>query len=90
MPLTGCRCIVLDEWIGGHSAFELSTLLRATDEGRAAALFLLIDGNRPKAEIDNMAVAAYLAGFDMLLTKPFDLDEFQSFARRLREHLAGG
>jgi RNA polymerase sigma-70 factor (ECF subfamily) len=85
-PLTDCRCIVLDEWIGGHSAFELSVLLRATDEGRAAALFLLIDGARSKPEIDNTALAAYMAGFDMLLTKAFDIEEFQSFARRLREH----
>jgi RNA polymerase sigma-70 factor (ECF subfamily) len=87
-PLTGCRCIVLDEWIGGHSAFELSLLLRASDEGRGAALFLLIDGNRPEAEIDNTALAAYMTGFDMALTKPFDLAEFQGFSRRLREHLA--
>jgi RNA polymerase sigma-70 factor (ECF subfamily) len=89
-PLVGCRCIVLDEWIGGHSAFEFSTLLRATDEGRAAALFLLIDGNRPEKEAENTAMAAYIAGFDMLLTKPFDIDEFQRFARRIREHLAIG
>jgi RNA polymerase sigma factor (sigma-70 family) len=83
--LTGCRLIVLDEFVGGRSAFELSVLWRSTDEGRRAGILLLIDGRDDPAKTENTVLAAYLAGFDMLLTKPFERGELESFARRMRQ-----
>jgi RNA polymerase sigma factor (sigma-70 family) len=84
-PVPQCRYIVLDETINGHSAFEVAKLLRATPEGKEALLFLLADGTGNPKTFELTALAAYMAGFDMLLSKPFDIAEFTKFARRLRE-----
>jgi DNA-directed RNA polymerase specialized sigma24 family protein len=107
--LTDCQCIVLDEFVGGRSAFELSVLWRSTEAGRRLAILLLIAGrDRPAetentilasgkafspscfigdrpAETENTILAAYLAGFDMLLTKPYAPGEIESFTRRIRQ-----
>jgi RNA polymerase sigma factor (sigma-70 family) len=84
-PLSGCLLIVLDEFVGGRSAFELSTLWRSTQEGRQVAILLLIDGRNESVNRDDTIMAAYIAGFDMLLTKPFDAGEIESFTRRIRQ-----
>ena len=76
------RFIVIDEWIGGRSAFELFARLRA--ENMDSCFLLLIerkaDGN------DDTVMSAYHAGFDMLMMKPFEMAEFLSFAKRIRYH----
>lgn len=79
----GCQCVVLDETITGRSAFEWLLLFRTRDAGRQIPVLLLIAGERPEAQRNDTVLAAYLAGFDMCLTKPFDLNEFQHFAKRL-------
>jgi len=86
-PMPLCRCVVLDEFIGGHSAFEIAALIRSTEWGRDVALFLLADGSKSAKEIDLTVLAAYVAGFDMLLSKPFVLQEFTNFMRQLHEDM---
>jgi RNA polymerase sigma-70 factor (ECF subfamily) len=83
--LTGCRLIVLDEFVGGRSAFELAVLWRATQEGWNTPILLLIAGRDRPEETENTVLAAYLAGFDMLLTKPYAPGEIESFTRRIRQ-----
>ncbi len=86
MPLSlqgGC-CVIMDERIGAHSAFELIALLSATAERKDFALFLLIDNAETNPDFDLTAMAAYATGVDMLLSKPFDIAEFERFGRRLR------
>ncbi len=88
-PLRESRCIVLDEWIGGRSAFELLPLLSATAERKDTAIFLLMDALPERASLSDITVhAAYAAGVDMLLTKPFQIAEFERFGRHLRTSLA--
>jgi RNA polymerase sigma-70 factor (ECF subfamily) len=84
-PMPLCRCVVLDEFIGKHSAFEIATLIRSTAWGRDTSLFLLADGSKGAKEFDLTVLAAYVAGFDMLLSKPFALQDFTDFMRRIRE-----
>jgi DNA-binding NarL/FixJ family response regulator len=76
-PLRGRRFIVLDEWIGGRSAFELHTLLKAAAEAKEMAFGLFLAA--PAA--DNTVFAAWAAGFDLLLTKPVDPAEFELYSR---------
>jgi RNA polymerase sigma-70 factor (ECF subfamily) len=71
-PLEGKQFILLDEWLGGRSAFEVHTVLKALP-ALADTLFGLL----AMAPIqDQTAYAAWLAGFYMLLKKPFGIDEF--------------
>lgn len=86
-PLSACQLIVLGERAGGRSAFELAAAWRASQRGKNIALFLIAEGNRPEEEFANTAMAAYVAGFDMLLSRPFNPQEFESFARRIRTDL---
>lgn len=88
--LAGSRCIILDEWIGGRSAFELLPLLNATRERKDAAILLLMNAAGPeRPDLRDITVqAAYAAGVDMLLTKPFQISEFGAFGQRLRANLA--
>lgn len=84
-PVPDCRCHVFDETVDGHSAFEIVRLLRATPEGKNALLFLLANNNGAETFMLT-ALAAYMDGFDFLLTKPFDIVEFGNFAKRLYDH----
>jgi RNA polymerase sigma-70 factor (ECF subfamily) len=84
-PMPLCRCVVLDEFVGKHSAFEIATLIRSTEWGRDTSLFLLADGSKGSKEFDLTVLAAYVAGFDMLLSKPFALQEFTNFMQRIYE-----
>lgn len=88
-PMPLCRCVVLDEFVGKHSAFEIAALIRSTEWGRDTALFLLADGSKGSKEFDLTVLAAYIAGFDMLLSKPFALQEFTDFMRRTQGALPG-
>jgi RNA polymerase sigma factor (sigma-70 family) len=81
---TGCQCVVLDEMVMGRSAFEWLLLFRTTEAGREIPVLFLMGSDRPEAQIKDTVLAAYLAGFDMCLTRPFDIAEFQHFASRLR------
>lgn len=84
-PFADCRCVVLDETVsGGISAFEWILLFRTKTHGKSVPVMLLLDANRPSGNSDDRPLAAYLAGFDMCLYRPFDLREFQSFVARLR------
>jgi CheY-like chemotaxis protein len=71
--------VVLDEWIGGRSAFEILAILKAAAESKEIAFFML--ASAPK---DSTVFAAWSAGVECFLTKPFDLAEFQTFMKRLR------
>ena len=85
--LQGTRFLILDERIGGHSAFELYPILRATAEGKAMATCLLLD---PAGEQDSRArvLSAWASGFDLCLTKPVESEEFARFAKVIREKSA--
>lgn len=77
--MQGVSVVVLDEWIGGRSAFEILALLKAAAESKGIAFFMLAS-----APTDNTVFAAWAAGVECFLTKPFDLMEFQRFMRHLR------
>jgi hypothetical protein len=79
VPLQGRRFIVLDDWIGGRSAFEIHTLLKAAADAREVKFGLLSSSAR-----DSTVWAAWLAGFFLFLTKPVDPAEFGEFSRRIR------
>jgi RNA polymerase sigma-70 factor, ECF subfamily len=78
-PLRGRQFIVMDDSIGGRSAFELHLLLRATPEAKEIKFGLL-----SSCAEDDTVRAAWLAGFDLFLTKPVDPAEFGEFSRRIR------
>jgi len=88
VALQGVRCLILDERIGARSAFELIALLSATEERKNCAVFLLIDNVERNPDFDLTVMAAYVAGVDMLLSKPFDLAEFEQISKRLRDTAA--
>jgi RNA polymerase sigma factor (sigma-70 family) len=73
LPLRGRQFIILDDWIGGHSAFELLALLKAT-QAASEMLFCLLTATPEERTL----WAAWIAGFDVCVAKPVDLDEFQS------------
>jgi RNA polymerase sigma factor (sigma-70 family) len=77
--LKGVSVVVLDEWIGGRSAFEILTILKAAAESKEMAFFMLAS-----APGDSTVFAAWAGGVDCFLTKPFDLAEFQKFMKHLR------
>lgn len=84
--LKGTNFVVLDEWIGGHSAFELYPILRAAAERKELAACILLDPT--DAEANRVSVfSAWISGFDLCLNKPVDPAEFQRFARRMRENM---
>jgi RNA polymerase sigma-70 factor (ECF subfamily) len=76
------RYILLDEWIGGRSAFELLTLFNATVERKEVAIGLLV-ATAP----ESLAYAAWLSGVDALFTKPLDSRLFQDCASHLRQQV---
>jgi DNA-binding response OmpR family regulator len=81
--LKGSRFLLLDELIGGRSAFELFTILKAAAERQefAAGILLNPPADQPKV------FAAWAAGFDLCLTKPVNPEELARFAKRIRETL---
>jgi RNA polymerase sigma factor (sigma-70 family) len=83
--MQGVSVVVLDEWIDGRSAFEILAMLKAAAESKEMAFFMLASAPR-----DNTVFAAWAAGVECFLTKPFDLAEFQKFMKRLRGHNATG
>ncbi|HEX5324390.1 MAG TPA: hypothetical protein VFW40_11430 [Capsulimonadaceae bacterium] len=83
--LKGCDCLVLDEWIGGRSSFELIALLNASAERDAATLFCLFGDKNSNPTAETTVLAAYALGVDVLLTKPFAMDEFHSLVQRVHE-----
>jgi RNA polymerase sigma-70 factor, ECF subfamily len=76
--LLGKRFIVLDDWIGGRSAFEVYTLLKATAEA-SGVLFGLLSASTEESTI----WAAHLAGFDLFLIKPVDPEKFGRLSERI-------
>jgi DNA-binding response OmpR family regulator len=82
-PLRGKQFIVLDDSVGGRSAFELHLLMKAAVEAKEVVFGLL-----SASGADSTARAAWLAGFDLFLTKPVDPAEFGRLSRRILEKLA--
>jgi RNA polymerase sigma factor (sigma-70 family) len=82
--LKGTNFIILDEWIEGHSAFELYPILRAASEKKDMAACILLDP--ADAEANRVSVfSAWVSGFDLCLNKPVNPIEFQNFATRIRK-----
>lgn len=79
-PLQEAKLIVLDEWVGGRSAFELYVMLRATTEGKQAGICQLLS-----SPSDATVFAAWAAGCDMCFTRE-TLDP-QDFARLVAKWL---
>jgi DNA-binding response OmpR family regulator len=75
-PLRGKQFIVLDDSVGGRSAFELHLLLKAPAEAKEVVFGLL-----SSSSADSTVRAAWLAGFDLFLTKPVDPAEFGHYSR---------
>lgn len=85
-PLKGANFVILDEWIEGHSAFELYPILRAAAEKTELAACILLDPT--DAESNRASVfSAWVSGFDLCLNKPVNPTEFQNLSRRIRESL---
>src|SRR5262249_24104177 len=82
--LRGPMLIVMDQGIGAVSAFDVHAILKAARELKTPRFFLLLDD-----AADETVFAAWNAGIHCVLTKPFAMDEFESFAGRLYEALAG-
>jgi DNA-binding response OmpR family regulator len=81
--LRGRMLIVMDEEIGGRSAFDLHAMLKAAPELKGPRFFLLLND-----AADANVFAAWNAGIQCVLAKPFVMDEFETFAGRLYEALA--
>jgi hypothetical protein len=79
--LAGCDFILLDEWIGGRSSFELAALYNAIAERDGVTLFCLLGDKKSNPSIETSVQAAFVLGVDALLTKPYDLPEFENLAR---------
>jgi RNA polymerase sigma-70 factor (ECF subfamily) len=78
------RFLVLDETVGGRSAFELVTLLNATEEFKSMASGILLS-----SPSESTVTAAWAAGFDLCLRKEtLDMVEFRRFAGKIREQIA--
>jgi RNA polymerase sigma factor (sigma-70 family) len=86
-PLKGTHLLVLDEWIGGRSAFELYPILRAAVEKREMAACILLDPTDVAANRISV-FSAWVSGFDLCLNKPVQPEEFAHFAKRIRERMA--
>jgi RNA polymerase sigma factor (sigma-70 family) len=77
-PLGSARLVVLDEWVGGRSAFELYSVLKAAAEAKDMAFCLLL-----ASPTDSTVFAAWAAGFDLCLAKEnLDAAEFQRLVER--------
>jgi RNA polymerase sigma-70 factor (ECF subfamily) len=81
--LKGRQFIVLDEWIGGRSAFELHAMLKAAAEAPQLMFGLLLSAPR-----DETVFAGWCAGFQLVLAKE-DLApaEFEHFCTCVIEKL---
>jgi fructose-specific component phosphotransferase system IIB-like protein len=98
--LRGTHLVVLDEQIGGLSAFELHLILRAAAKEDNVTMpnevqpgishCILLDPIAPDdEETKRMKVfACWVAGFDLCFIKPVVPREFEGLARRLREGMA--
>jgi RNA polymerase sigma-70 factor (ECF subfamily) len=84
-PLRAKQFILLDDWIGGRSAFELHTLLKAPAEAKDV-LFGLLSSSGEESTVR----AAWLAGFELFLTKPVNPVEFGRLSQRLLEKITAG
>jgi DNA-binding response OmpR family regulator len=82
--LRGPMLIVLDESIGGSPALDLHAILKAAPELEGPLFLLFLD-----QPADAAVFAAWQAGIHCVLAKPFVMDEFAAFARRLYESIAG-
>jgi hypothetical protein len=82
--LKGTHFLVLDHHIGSQSAFEVNLILRAAEKEDNITMAHCILLN-PVSNIS--VVASWLAGFDLCLSQPVNPQEFEGFAKRIRESL---
>ncbi len=80
--LAGSRFLLLDEWIDGHSAFELLPILNATVERKNLVVGLLVE-----TVTETTSFAAWASGVDLFLDKPVIGSDFRQFAERFRHKL---
>lgn len=80
-PLQMAKLIVMDEWIGGRSSFEMYVLLRATVEGKQAGICQLLS-----SPTDVTIFASWAAGCDMCFTR--ETLDMADFARLVAKWLA--
>lgn len=81
--LAGSRFIIFDEFVGGRSAFELHTMLKAAEESKEIAYGVLM-----QSPPDTTVFAAWVAGFDLCLRKDtFNAEEFGRFCNRIHSGL---
>jgi RNA polymerase sigma-70 factor (ECF subfamily) len=78
------RFVILDEQVGGRSAFELYTILKAAVESRDVACCIMLSS--PPSE--STVFAAWAAGFDLCLVKEkLSADEFRHFCGEIMSRL---
>ena len=76
------KFVILDEQVGGRSAFELWAMLKAAAESADITSGILL--SRPS---DNTIFAAWAAGFDLCLGKGSDLADLPRYCRSIREQI---
>ena len=82
------RFVVIDESVGGRSAFELQTILKATEESPALYTGVLL---RRSPHLDSSILAAWCAGFDLCLVGDgLDMAEFRDLCGKLLSRIRAG
>ena len=82
------RFVVIDESVGGRSAFELQTILKATEESPALYTGVLL---RRSPHLDSSILAAWCAGFDLCLVGDgLDMAEFRDLCGKLLSRIVPG
>lgn len=85
--LADTRFVILDEQVGGRSAFELHTILKVAAESKDMAFCILLAS--PISE--NTLFAAWAAGFDLCLGRDkLDIAEFKRFCGQILSQLKAG
>ena len=86
--MSNTRFVVIDEMVGGRSAFELQAVLKAVAESAALYTGILL---RRSAHLDSSIVAAWCAGFDLCLVRDdLDVSEFRDLCAKLLSRMRAG
>jgi len=83
--LNQARFIVLDEWIGGRSAFEIHAILKAAEESSHVYFGILLS-----SPVESTVFAAWAAGFELCLGKEgLSMDELRRFSKKILRGIQG-
>lgn len=83
--LSDVRFVIIDESVGGRSAFELEAILKASAESAVLQTGVLL-GASP--HIDSSMLAAWSAGFDLCLVRErLDMGELSNLSRQILVHI---